>query len=107
MGAERDATSQRIDRFLWFARLTRSRSLAQTLCENGHIRMDGRRIDRAHAPVRIGTVLSLPLPAGVRVIRIDKLPVRRGPSAEAAALYSDLTCAPSRNPPIDEAQGRE
>jgi len=85
------ADTQRIDRFLWFARLTKTRSLAQALCERGHLRIDGRRIDRAHAPVRIGNVLSLPLPSGVRVIRIEKLPARRGPAPEAALLYAEIS----------------
>ena len=107
MAAEPIPESQRIDRFLWFARLARSRSAAQALCEKGHVRLDGRRIDRAHAPVRVGSVLSLPLPSGVRVIRVEKLPHRRGPAPEAAALYRDLTSPPERNPPIDEVQGRE
>ena len=101
MGAEQRLETQRIDRFLWFARLCKSRSTAQALCEKGHIRLDGRRIDRAHCPVRIGTVLSLPLPGplsdSVRVIRIEKLPARRGPASEAAALYLDLAIDPVNN----------
>ncbi|MEO1170132.1 MAG: S4 domain-containing protein [Pseudomonadota bacterium] len=67
----------RIDKFLWFARLARTRSLARKIAEKGHIRCDGRRIDRAHATVRVGNVLSVPLPTGVRVIRIESLPGRR------------------------------
>jgi len=97
MGAEPVHETQRIDRFLWFARLCKSRSIAQALCEKGHIRLDGRRIDRAHCPVRAGSVLSLPLPGGVRVIRIERLPLRRGPAAEAAALYVDLSIDPAKN----------
>ncbi|MBB5684154.1 RNA-binding S4 domain-containing protein [Sphingobium boeckii] len=94
MGAERESETQRIDRFLWFARLCKSRSAAQALCEKGHIRLDGRRIDRAHCPVRTGSVLTLPLPGGIRLIRIDRLPVRRGPPVEAATLYVDLAIDP-------------
>lgn len=97
------ADSQRIDRFLWFARLTKTRSLAQHVCTRGHLRVDGRRIDRAHAPVRVGNVLSLPLAGGVRVLRIERLPVRRGPAPEAAALYTEIT----GQTPIDEAGTRE
>ena len=52
----------RIDKFLWFARLTRTRSLAQKKAEKGHIRCAGRRIDRAHATVRVGDILSVPMP---------------------------------------------
>ncbi|WP_299328928.1 S4 domain-containing protein [Parasphingopyxis sp.] len=71
------ADGLRIDKFLWFSRLTRTRSLARKIAEKGHIRCDGRRIDRAHAMVRVGDVLSVPMPNGVRVIRIMSLPERR------------------------------
>ncbi|MBY8825452.1 RNA-binding S4 domain-containing protein [Sphingomonas colocasiae] len=87
-------SSQRIDRFLWFTRLTKTRSQAQALCEEGHIRVDGRRIERAHAPVRVGNVVSLFVQGRVRAIRIDRLPVRRGPAPEAQACYTDLAAAP-------------
>ncbi len=81
----------RIDRFLWFARLARTRSVAQQLAEAGSIRLDGRRIDRAHASVRIGSVLAFVQGGAVRILRIEALPLRRGGAAEAALLYVDLT----------------
>jgi ribosome-associated heat shock protein Hsp15 len=80
----------RLDRFLWFARLARTRSAAQTMAEAGTLRLDGRRIERAHAPVRVGSTLAFMQGDRVRVIRIGMLPRRRGPAAEAAALYTDL-----------------
>ncbi len=83
--------AMRIDRFLWFARLAKSRSLAQQLAEAGTVRLDGRRVDRAHALVRSGTVLAFVHGNTVRVVRIVTLPIRRGPASEAASLYIDLT----------------
>ena len=80
----------RLDKFLWFVRLARTRGAAQALAEAGHLRLDGRRIDRAHAAVRVGSVLSLPLAGGVRVVRVDALPARRGPAPEARACYTPL-----------------
>lgn len=80
----------RIDKFLWFARLTKTRDLAQTIAEAGTIRIDGRRVQHAHVPVRVGSVLTVPLPSGVRVLRVEALPVRRGPASEAATLYTPL-----------------
>jgi ribosome-associated heat shock protein Hsp15 len=80
----------RIDKWLWFARLAKTRSFAQALAEQGHIRIDGRVIDRAHATVRIGNVLSFPLHGKVRVLRVEALPVRRGPAPEARTTYTDL-----------------
>ncbi len=85
------ADSLRLDKFLWFARIVKTRALAQELAEKGRIRIGGRLIDRAHAPVRVGEVLSFALRGNVRVLRIDALPARRGPPAEARLLYSELT----------------
>ena len=84
------ADSLRLDKFLWFARIVKTRALAQQLAEEGRIRIDGRVADRAHAPVRVGDVLSFALRGVVRVIRIEALPPRRGPAAEARLTYTDL-----------------
>ena len=85
------ADSLRLDKFLWFARIVKTRSAAHSLAEDGRIRIDGRVIDRAHAPVRVGDVLSFALRGQVRVLKVEALPARRGPAAEARALYSELT----------------
>jgi ribosome-associated heat shock protein Hsp15 len=83
------AESLRLDKFLWFARIVKTRALAQALAEEGRLRIDGRVVDRAHAPVRVGDVLSFALRGEVRVLRIEALPRRRGPAEEARALYSE------------------
>jgi ribosome-associated heat shock protein Hsp15 len=85
------ADSLRLDKYLWFARIVKTRALAQAMAENGRIRIGGRPIDRAHAPVKAGDVLSFAQRGAVRVLRIEALPLRRGPPAEARALYSELT----------------
>jgi ribosome-associated heat shock protein Hsp15 len=84
------ADSLRLDKFLWFARIVKTRSLAQQLAEEGRIRIDGRVVDRAHAPIRVGDVLSFALRGTVRVIRIEALPARRGPAAQARLTYTEL-----------------
>ncbi len=85
------AENLRLDKFLWFARIVKTRSAAQLLAEQGRIRIHGRIVDRAHAPVRVGDVLSFAHRGQVRVLRIETLPVRRGPAAEARSLYCELT----------------
>jgi ribosome-associated heat shock protein Hsp15 len=85
------AESLRIDKYLWFARIVKTRALAQAMAENGRVRIGGRVIDRAHAAVKVGDVLSFAQRGTVRVLRIEALPARRGPPAEARALYSELT----------------
>ncbi len=91
----------RLDKFLWFVRLVKTRPQAQALAEARHMRIDGRVIDRAHAGVRIGNVLSFPLHDRVRIIRIEALPTRRGPAPEARSCYTDIS--PIVASPIDGA----
>ncbi|WNO54273.1 S4 domain-containing protein [Stakelama saccharophila] len=85
--------AMRLDRFLWWARLAPSRKVAQAMAEAGTLRIDGRRIDRAHAAVRRGAIIAFARHGRVRVLRVEALPRRRGPPAEAACLYQDLQTA--------------
>ena len=85
------ADGLRLDKFLWFARIVKTRSAAQALAEDGRIRIAGRVVDRAHAPVRVGDVLGFAQRGHVRVLRVEALPARRGPPAEARLLYCELT----------------
>lgn len=88
------AEGLRLDKFLWFARIVKTRALAQEMAGKGRIRLNGRLVGRAHAPVRAGDVLSFAQRGEVRLLRIETLPVRRGPPAEARAHYCELTRAP-------------
>ena len=87
--------SLRLDKYLWFVRLAKTRSFAQATAAAGHIRIDGRVVDRAHAAVRVGNVLSFPLHDRVRIIRVEALPQRRGPAPDARACYTDLDPSPA------------
>lgn len=80
----------RIDKLLWFLRLAKTRSAAQALAATGHIRLNGRRVERAAQEVRVGDVLTVPLPRTVIAIELLALPARRGPAAEAQACYRTL-----------------
>ncbi|PLK27197.1 RNA-binding S4 domain-containing protein [Novosphingobium sp. TH158] len=80
----------RIDKLLWFLRLSPSRSLAQQWVLEGHIRVNGRRIDKPSAAIAVGNVMTLPMRSGVRVIEICDMPRRRGPATEAQACYRVL-----------------
>jgi ribosome-associated heat shock protein Hsp15 len=88
------AEALRLDKFLWFARIVKTRALAQSLAEQGRLRISGRVANRAHTPVRVGDVLSFAMRGKVRVLRVEALPVRRGPPAEARALYTELPEGP-------------
>ena len=80
----------RIDRFLFFIRLAKSRTSAQSIVERGHVRIDGKRIEKSSEEVRAGSVIALPLHDRVRIIRVLALPVRRGPAGEARTCYQEL-----------------
>jgi ribosome-associated heat shock protein Hsp15 len=85
----------RIDRFLFFIRLVKSRTLAQAVIDTGYVRIDGRRVEKSSEEVRAGSTLALPLRGQVRVLRVLCIPQRRGPASEARACYEELA--------IDEA----
>ncbi len=83
--------SLRIDKWLWHARFFKSRSLAARRCASGGIRVSGTLVRKAHHPVKVGDVLTFPLGAHIRVIKVLALGARRGPAPEARAVYEDLS----------------
>ena len=83
----------RVDKLLWYLRLAKTRLLAQAMAEAGYIRLNGRRIDRAHQKVAPGDVLTIPAGQGIRVITVLTLPARRGPAVEAQSCYRELDAA--------------
>ncbi len=82
--------AQRIDKWLWFCRFVKSRSLAQGLVEEGCVRINRLKIDRSSHAVKPGDVITLTLHGVVRVVRVLDAGERRGPAAEAQALYEEI-----------------
>ncbi len=80
----------RLDKWLWFARFVKSRSLASKLVEETRMRVNGVPTSKAHYAVRPGDVLTFVLGQHIRVVQIVALGYRRGPAPEAQALYIDL-----------------
>ena len=80
----------RLDRWLWYARFFKSRSLATQLCESGKLRLNRGPVRKSHQTVRVGDVLTFPKGPHIRVIEVAALGTRRGPAAEAQTLYCDL-----------------
>jgi ribosome-associated heat shock protein Hsp15 len=85
----------RLDRYLFFIRLVKSRTLAQGLIEQGHVRLDGRRVAKPAEEVRTGSIIALPLNGEVRVLRVTAIPLRRGPAAEARLAYQEIDVNPA------------
>jgi ribosome-associated heat shock protein Hsp15 len=82
---------QRVDKWLWHARMVRTRTDAAALTAAGFVRLNGRRMTAAGHPVRIGDVVTVALDRTVRVVRVEGLCERRGGPLVARALYRDLT----------------
>lgn len=80
----------RLDKLIYFLRFAKTRAIAQRWIGEGHMRLNGQRIERSSATVKIGDVLTLPMRAEVRVIEIAALPARRGPASEAQSCYREL-----------------
>jgi len=80
----------RIDRFLFFIRLVKSRTIAQHVIDEGHVRIDGKRVEKSSEEVRAGSIVALPLHGQIRIVRVLLLPTRRGPASEARACYQEL-----------------
>ena len=92
---------QRIDKWLFFARVVKSRSLAAKLAQAGRVRVNREKIDSASYPVRVGDVLTITLERRILVYEILDTGTRRGPASEAQTLYEDRTPPP---PPTAEEE---
>ena len=104
MPEEAPGSVQRLDQWLWFARIAKSRTLAQALIERGKVRINREKVYKTATIVRPGDVLTLSL--GPRVLSIEILGIgtRRGPAPEAVTLYRDLTPAPQRTTSTTEGE---
>lgn len=96
-----DDDNRRLDKWLWFARFFKSRTLATRFCQTGRIRINGEIGKKAHQAIRVGDVLTFAKDDHVRVIEVVDLGQRRGPAVEAQTLYDDLS--PPQAKPKDEA----
>ena len=82
---------QRLDKWLWFARFAKSRTLAAKMVTSGYVRLNGQRTDNAAKGVAVGDVVTIALPRATLVVRVEGLGQRRGPAPEARLLYLDLS----------------
>jgi len=89
---------QRIDRWLWYARIVRTRAAAASLTAAGHVRINGVRIVAPGRDIKCGDVITVALDGGVRVLKVCGLASRRHNAAAALQLYEELSLgnAPAR-----------
>ena len=88
---EDEPAGQRLDLWLWFARVARTRRLAAELAASGHVRVNRVRLRSPGKTVKVGDVLTISLSGEARVLRIVAFAERRGPYREARQLYDDLS----------------
>lgn len=88
---EPPAGTQRLDKWLWFARFVKTRTLASELVGAGKVRLNRVRVDKPAQTVRPGDVLTISLNRNVQLVRVLGIAERRGPSAAARTLYEQLT----------------
>jgi ribosome-associated heat shock protein Hsp15 len=87
---------QRVDKWLWHARVVRTRSAAAALAAAGHVRINGARIDAPSRPVRAGDVVTVALDRAVRVIKVVGFAERRGSADDARRLCEMIEPARGR-----------
>jgi len=95
MAPERAKT--RLDQWLWFARLAKSRSLAARLCAAGAIAINGTTVTKPNQTVRVGDLVVVPQGSVQRTVRVLALAARRGPASEARGLYQETAAARLRD----------
>ena len=91
---------QRIDKWLWHARVVRTRSQASGLAAAGHVRINGQRVDAPSRAVRAGDVVTVALERAVRVLRVLGFAERRGSAEAARAICETLEPTPT---PLEKA----
>ena len=97
------ASTIRVDKWLWYARFLKSRSLASRFVSDGNLRIEGERSTKPSRTVKPGDVLTFPQGSHIRVIRIIDIGKRRGPAPEAQTLYEDLS-PPEHKPRVEEVR---
>lgn len=83
--------SRRVDQWLWFTRIVKSRTLAADLVVAGKVRVNSNKIEKPAHGVKIGDVVTVAAHSRIRILKVAALGTRRGPPAEAALLIEDLT----------------
>ncbi|MEO0389693.1 MAG: RNA-binding S4 domain-containing protein [Pseudomonadota bacterium] len=93
----------RLDKWLWYARFFKTRSLAATRVAAGDVRVNGERVTKRATTIAPGDVLTFAQGTAVRVIEVVAIGTRRGPAPEAQTLYTDMSPpAPPKETPVPE-----
>jgi ribosome-associated heat shock protein Hsp15 len=105
--ASGEAGGQRLDKWLWFARMAKTRSLAQRLVTEGNVRLNRDRVSKPSHLVKAGDLVTVTLGKQLRLLKVKAFGVRRGPAPEAVLLYDDLAPPPTKPEGKPERAARE
>jgi ribosome-associated heat shock protein Hsp15 len=107
--ASDEPVSQRLDKWLWFVRLAKTRTLAAALVTGGKIRLNKVRVDKPAQSVKLGDVITAAVGKQVRILKVAGLGQRRGPAPEARTLYEELTPVADTPKPLarDQPAGQQ
>ena len=86
-------TGQRIDKWLWFARMVKTRTLAQTIVSKGQVRVNRAKVVKPSHEVGPEDVVTLAVHGRVRVVKVLAIGTRRGPASEAQTLFMDISAS--------------
>lgn len=95
---------QRIDKWLFFARIAKSRTLAQEWVSGGHVSVNGDKVRRSSAEVRVGDRLEVLVERRTYILVVKAPGERRGPYEEARLLYDDQSPPQERLTAFEQAQ---
>ena len=98
---------QRIDKWLWHARVVRTRSAAAALVDGGLVRVNNERVKQPSRLVRPSDVITVALDRNVRILRVVGYAERRGSAADARGLFEDLTPLPEPRSKVPASRSRD
>ena len=95
--------TQRLDKWLWFARVVKTRTLAATLITEGKVRINGERVQKPSSTVRVGDIVTTLLRQQVRILKVAAFAQKRGSAPIAASLFADMSPPPAAKDPASAA----
>jgi len=98
-------STQRLDKWLWYTRIVKSRTLAATLIGGGKVRVNRQRVTKASYMLKLGDVVTAMVAKKVRVLKMLEAGHRRGPALEAQGLYEDLSPEIGTSPSVKHEGG--
>lgn len=85
------ASTQRLDRWIWHARIVKTRTIAANLVNEGYVRVNGERAEQPARTIKPGDVLTIALPARVRVLKVTGILPRRADATAARDIYESVS----------------